>query len=229
MPIRPLLVQHVMKSTSSLPTDVFVTDWVVGDSVAHSDASLAPDLAAIFRDDFWEHSDGTFAPRSFLSPALSLTVDVKVFDLTGHLSGTPHGSPISVSSFTLDSVSSANPLPEEVAIALSIHGDLTGIPESDGATRPAARRRGRLFLGPWSQDAVAGPIGGHVYVNIPLQNTLVAAASNLLDALFAADLQWHVWSRANAAVYPVVGGWLDNAFDTIRSRGADASGRVLWP
>lgn len=224
------LAQIVLKSVSGLPTDVFVTDMAVRDPAGTIDpATVALDIAGKWVDFYNNVDDAGHSIVSKLSPAVATNFDVHLFDVTAHLNGTPHGSPVASHVGALGARAATNPLPEEVAIALSIAGDMTGLVERAGATRPKARHRGRLFLGPWSIAAVAGPVAGHTYIDIALQHSIVFQAAAMRAGLLAQDLDWCVWSRKDAAFRSVVGGFLDNAFDTIRSRGCDANGRTIWP
>jgi hypothetical protein len=43
--------------------------------------------------------------------------------------------------------------------------------------------------------------------------------------LTTAGLSHAVWSSADDTAYPVIGAWMDNAFDTQRRRGVDATAR----
>jgi hypothetical protein len=93
-------------------------------------------------------------------------------------------------------------------------------------TRPASRHRGRIYLGPVNELAFSTDGNGRVKVSTPLIDTLKAAASTLNGALSATA--WSVWSRANAAMYSVVGGWVDTTPDTIRRRGPKPAGKAFW-
>lgn len=114
---------------------------------------------------------------------------------------------------------SSTNLPGEVAVCLSY----SAAAESGVS---AARRRGRIYLGPLCTTASTG-------------TTAIAArplAGMLLDmSKAAAELasgpvgtQWCVWSRVNNAFYPIVQGYLDNAFDTQRRRGVATTTRTGW-
>lgn len=150
------------------------------------------------------------------------TVDVYKVDLvTGKLS-TPFTSSWHAAMVT---VGANAPLPSEVACCLSIHGSLAGLVERAGTTRPAARHRGRLYLGPWdsnwcSQDATTFRPSAST-----LANVINGAATTLMGAT---DVTWSVWSRTNKAFYPVSGGFVDNEWDTQRRRGTQATARVTF-
>lgn len=154
--------------------------------------------------------------------ANATTIDL--YDLTGHLDGSPHGSPLYTRSFTLGSEANSE-LPSEVAACLSFHSDLSGLLEHSGSTRPAARRRGRVYIGPLNDlgntNATSQPM-----LNDSIRDCLSAAAITLAGAVSAG---WRVWSRAGSALYgPIVGGWIDNAYDTQRRRGPEFTARTLY-
>ena len=224
------LAQIALKSTSGLATDAYVVDQVVTDTTGVIDPdTVALDIAGKWVDFYNNVDDAGHSIVSKLSPQIRTEFDVSLYDITAHLAGTPFGSPIAVHAGDLGARSAAGPLPEECAIALSVTADIAGVVEKSGATRPRARRRGRLFLGPWAQNAVAGPVGGHTFIDIDLQHSICFQAAAMRAGMLEQDLEWGVWSRKDAVVRPVVGGFLDNAFDTIRSRGAGPNGRTIWP
>lgn len=137
----------------------------------------------------------------------------------------------------LDSGSDA--LPHECAVVLSFAAT---VPSGENP----ARRRGRVFLGPLGKT-VADPSSGTVRVEPGAMTSIVTAAEALQDA---GDnvCQWVIYSPTHHegrgitpkgapatpphdlddSVFNVTRGWVDNAFDTIRSRGEKASSRVSW-
>lgn len=122
--------------------------------------------------------------------------------------------------------------PSEVAIALSFQGDVEGIPEeeSGGLIRPRSSRRGRVFLGPVGSNTIGfdAPTN-RVIVAAAARTTITGAYTNAYTAWTAgpADNARHViYSRKQAVVHPVVKRWVDDAFDTIRTRGEDTAART---
>lgn len=107
-------------------------------------------------------------------------------------------------------------LPSEVAACLSFRAELV-------SGQPAARRRGRVFLGPLNAGAGpgSGPDGG-------FRSDVARAATELLDKN-TANCSWGVWSRVDGAVRTVVAGYIDNAWDTQRRRGTEATVRTVFP
>lgn len=109
-------------------------------------------------------------------------------------------------------------LPEEIALCSSLLGVGAAVPR---------RRKGRIYLGPFNLDANDGT-GQVSRPSFNLRSSILAATERLQQTLQAEDITWCVWSRANAALYPIGGGWVDNAWDTQRRRGVEASERTLW-
>lgn len=145
------------------------------------------------------------------------------------------GSPVAVRNWTLDAGASSTNLPTEVAVVASFHGDLTNVPETEAnpspppaIIRPAARKRGRIYLGPFmiNGGVESGP-SNDLAPNAALRNTITGACVDLMGA--NDDYEWVVYSPTTPAVWTVVGGYIDNAFDTQRRRGTAPTDRSDWP
>jgi len=164
---------------------------------------------------------------SMLSRAAS-AVTIKQYDVTNHLDGSAHGSPINVGHFTLTAPTAGFvDLPEEVACVLSYHSLLTNIPqEGPGGIRPAARHRGRIYIGPLTSAALSSDVTTHQTVVAPtFRQTLVDAGAALLNL---PDALWVQWSRKGQFATSVHGGFVDDSFDTMRKRGPKARSRALF-
>lgn len=118
---------------------------------------------------------------------------------------------------TLPSLSSGDALPTEVALVMSYHAaPVSGV--------PAARRRGRVYLGPFSESVNTDgrPVTG-------LINTIVRAGRDLIQASNAAtSWTWVQHSPTAGTSSLVTGGWCDNAWDTQRRRGQDTTSRSTF-
>lgn len=114
-----------------------------------------------------------------------------------------------------------DPLPVEVATCLSFR--------STGSGSTARRSRGRIYIGPLNTDTVAPitPAAGQANLASAWVTALTTAASELLNNLLP-DALWCVWSRMDHDFHLVTDGWVDNEFDTMRTRGRRASVRVPW-
>jgi hypothetical protein len=119
--------------------------------------------------------------------------------------------------------------PSEVAACLSFRGDVTGVPEEAGLIRPKSRRRGRVYLGPFNssvalRDPVSLALGFDPVVGAEIVNSYI---TNVIEAINGPSriVNHIVYSPTSSLVHPVIFAHLDNAFDTMRSRGEVATGR----
>lgn len=130
----------------------------------------------------------------------------------------------------LDLVASAPggtiPLPAEVAACLSFHGDYTGLSESGvGGIRPRSRKRGRLFLGPFNSGVVNERATTSVSELFVTFQTAVLDAYEAMVAAISASTPHVIYSPTLGSATQITHTWIDNAFDTVRSRGEAASSR----
>jgi len=112
---------------------------------------------------------------------------------------------------------SASPVaPREVALCLSYHSD-----------RNLPRKRGRIYVGPWATG----------FMSERPQAASITSLQDLRTGLAnigGTDVQWCIYSptRSLPGQTPVFeqvkGGWIDDEWDTVRSRGLRAIGRNAW-
>lgn len=155
---------------------------------------------------------------------------------SGDLSGqTPFGSPLDTLNFTMSAAAAGTPLPEEVAIVCSYNADLTNIPVSEtnptpppATIRPQQRRRGRLYLGP-IQATAGSELDGVLRPGSLVRTDLGLAFKQMAEDINAlGDIYLGVWSRADEEVWQVVGGYVDDAWDSQRRRGVEATLRTSF-
>jgi hypothetical protein len=109
-------------------------------------------------------------------------------------------------------------LPREVALCMSFQAvKLAGFPQS--------RRRGRVYLGPFGEQASSFTLGDARPAGT-LINVVKGIGSRLSSALEFST--WSIFSPTTGALLPVNDGWVDNSFDTQRRRGLDPSVRNTW-
>lgn len=125
--------------------------------------------------------------------------------------------PVDSLSFTFASVPAGTGLPTECAAVLSFEGDkVSGIPQ--------ARRRNRIYFGPLdTADAVSSATRVNIGANLIAD--LLAAAEAMNTALLTGET-WVAYSETYNIWTPVTTAWVDNAFDTQRRRGTDATSRT---
>lgn len=253
---RILLARLTINALTGLPKDAVEFGFTYQSDGTRT-PDLDSDAAALQLANFLEliNAPGVRPVGAYLSPLVNTGVGgsaVAVYDITGKLDGTPHGPPIKVlpalsslrGAFALPAVG----LPPQLCAVLSYHGTMTGLPapvtgpiptpdravdmgapaSHTGVTRPAERHRGRLFFGPLGDPGLVSS-GDGATVSDQLRLALCKAAARMVIESAAAAVPWVVWSRASAAVYPVVGGWCENRFGTQRRRSEKATVRQLWP
>lgn len=211
---------------------------VLGDTVT-SPAEFE-EMATIFQDFFLVD---TGAPQArplgeYIASSVSRASNACSILLyaTDDLSGaTPFGPAEETLNFTLPTPSNATSLPSEVALVLSSHGDLAGVPVSQvnpspppATIRPASRRKGRMYFGPLTITALSGVTGVGRPSTTLVADMAEAAAAMRLKYVTDTTGDWAIWSKADAELYPVVGGYIDSEWDTQRRRGVRSDARTTF-
>lgn len=223
-----ILVRAVMSNANGLVDDQFVNDFAFRQALEQTPAEM---LALVSRvNSFY---NGTGEELNIVSHYISTSVNRAAthrMDLYRIAAG-GLGSPIlSVPWLGPGApIAAAENLPNEVAAVVSFHADLTGVLEESGATRPKARRRGRLYVGPLGDNALSGDIPNPLFSDTFLGTlrhgiTDVAAGNDVAGQGGA----FSVWSREDQELRRVIGGWTDNAPDTLRKRGQASTARVVF-
>lgn len=200
-------VQCTLPHRSLLPTDVTVNTFhFAGDTIL---PSVADDLAQVLVS-FYEDIEG------YLSQVLTGAVIIKMYRTDDPEPRVPVYEEEWPAAFSGTSPT----LPEECAIALSLQAvTASGV--------PAGRRRGRVFIGPLSTAASSfSSVTGHQVPQSVREALTAAMATVVLDS----DGLGHrlgVYSRADSAYRTVMSVSVDDALDTIRSRGHEPTTRTL--
>lgn len=214
-------VQTVLQGASNLPEDRFINTF-------HFHIPGAPGIIPF--DDysdtcldavsqFWLNVAPNDALGSRISPFVKRAATLSAYNLE-----LPEGErePKTIG-ITLGAAAADSGMPEEVAICLTMHG----------APPVTPRRRGRLFIGPivnGSQNVDNGD-------NLLPSRVQLSGANNIGGLLAATAVRlstfvgagWSIRSVTPAENFvPIVGGWIDNAFDIQRRRGPDPTARTLW-
>lgn len=110
-------------------------------------------------------------------------------------------------------------LPGEVALGVSyLAAQESGV--------PAARRRGRIFLGPLRSSLLSGAADVASRPNAAARLQISLAAAQLASG--TASCRWAVYSRRDQAFRQILNGYIDNAFDTQRRRGVAVTSRQAF-
>jgi hypothetical protein len=146
---------------------------------------------------------------------------VTAYDVSAHLDGTPHGSPLFIKAFTPTTGAAPDPLPEGLCVVLTLQAAYDTDVEFVGNTRPRARDRGRIYFGPIGAANIVNDANQAALVRPALQTDMrqwAKAASRITTPTNSITWDLSVWSRKNAAMKPVVEVWTDDRFDYQRRR-----------
>lgn len=203
----------VFQGHSALPEDRYVNTWHF-QSVGTFENSILDAVGTM--ETFYGNTVGQTHPiGAWLSPTLNRPWEIRAYDLDDPPPRVPSLFPQ-----VLPSAASTSGLPEEVAAVLSIHG----------APPVTARRRGRIYIGPLAQGGiVSADVDTYSALHPQLITDLRTAAGLALSSSLANFAGWAIRSSVPAPNFvPVTGGWVDNAIDIQRRRGADATVRETW-
>jgi hypothetical protein len=205
--------------TSGLPEDVVVNTFHFLTDTSPASAGerneILVNVTAFYNSDFGTPGDPLSEYIGNLVSRAALACRIDLFDLAD----LEPRQPIQSTTFTLGATSSTNNLPAEVACCASFQADpVSGIPQS--------RRRGRVYIGPLNYDANTGTSGRPATV---FRQAIADAMEGMFDLQAGSGVAWCVYSRAGDAMAAVTNGWVDDEWDTMRSRGRDATGRLTWP
>lgn len=203
----PIITDHwralaILHRESGLPEDMVVNSWAFrNDSIGGGAAGVLAAVNTVLSG-FYVQLAGYLAPDV-------VSVEWRVYDLGEAPPRTPN-------ILETDPFAGGSPtgLPAEVACCLSMKtADRT------------PRGRGRIFLGPLGTNAMDAQFGAPR----PTEAFRIAMTDAAEDVRTnAADLTWVVISQMDAAAKVVTGGFIDDAFDTIRSRGHAPTTRTTF-
>lgn len=210
-----VLAMLAIPNDDAVAANGVVNTWHFGTVDASPEDQSAAIAAAL--NTFYTHDYSGYGSVSALfSSRLAHTGAVlKMYDLAD----TKPRAPFYEASFALTAPSNTNSLPAEVALCLSFRGE-----KLSGANM--ARKRGRIYFGPWSTTALASGTDGLPDMT-RVGAALFQAGLALRDASeAAADWTWGVYSTAGSTFSRVTTVWIDNDWDTQRRRGRKATVRT---
>jgi hypothetical protein len=210
-----ILAQVRFARTSNVPEDIVVNTF----HFRTTTAPVAADYTAIATKLESFYKDIPPASTSSLNGFASGLVATSGHEIRQYNMALPKPrAPSSSTTFTLPAQAGGN-VPAELAICLSFRGPLL-------SGTNAARRRGRVYIGPLGLSAIGSAQGGDVRPSGTLMSVLANAGKALMDSTTAGD--WSVFSEKDAVgsispdagLVTVTDLWVDNAFDIQRRRGA---------
>lgn len=202
-------------------------------------------VASVFADFFIVPQSNTKTVQSYLGNSRVSATNacrIDLFDISGHLLGDPHGSPIYTKPFTLVVPTGNQDLPAEVAACVSFRAAGAAAAPEEGAPgaiptparaqamgapathtgrpRPRARYRGRIYVGPLSTSCIdSGDPDHRGRLDGTFRQTLGLAGRALVTNSATIGAPLGVWSRRDGIVRPVDTVTVDDAFDIQRRRG----------
>lgn len=205
--------QVELQTSSGIPADnvinTFALQWGGGGTPDETDwVAVAAALSTFYTS--WQSYRSTTVPAGGAH-------HVKAYRLSDPSPRVPVATvPVSIGGGTASSR-----FPSEVACCLSY----TSFVES--GDHPA-RRRGRIFLGPLAGSSSSTGADGFVRPSAGFQTDIGEAGAQLALDVLATGFTWCVWSRTDDELFPVIGGWVENEFDTQRRRGPAGTSRTPW-
>jgi len=215
----PWRVQAVFQGATLLPEDRFINTFHFLGQVGTPDADIRTALHAAVQGFYFNSYGRSASVGGYLSTFIVTEWQTVIYDLS-----LPEGER-EPDAFTWDlPTRSGVGLPEEVAVCLTLAG----------APPVTPRRRGRMYVGPLlnlsqviDDSSTSTPTRVNTTDNQSIGNQLAVAAKHLVDEPL---IEWCVRSITPSENFvPIVGGWVDNAFDIQRRRGPDPTVRRLWP
>lgn len=207
------LAQAVFKPDNLPDSNSFVNTFFFRNDGIGVDADEMADTVKDVLDSFYAvvHSPATATIASILSIVIDTSVsEYRVYDLGEAAPRTPHVRSLGWSG------TGGGGLPNELSACISYY-----------ASSNVKRRRGRIFMGPLSSATTTLPTGDQdVRVHPTTIGILAAGAADLANT--TEDVTWEVYSRMDDDFFPITAGWVDNAFDIQRRRGAVSSVRTTW-
>lgn len=209
-------VQAVLQGISALPEDRYITTWAFSSDAASTDAGKAAAIAKV--RNFYVNN--TTYGGNIASKLAGSTINETLSTLRAYDLGQPVGQRVPyVEPFTGLVLNTVAAMPSEVAVCASYYAGFN-----------QRGLRGRVYLGPLNTNASTSSATAPTRVNNDFMLDIRAG----LDAMASVTAfpRWCIISRGFPTGAPIArvitGGWVDNAFDTQRRRGEDATVRHTW-
>lgn len=212
-----LMAQVTVPYDSNIPRDASVNTWhFAGSDSASTMASNVQDrLEEFYGTDTSNGASIMELYSAYCNPAL---VRLKCYDMDEPQPRAPILNEIMTLANTTPSTTTS--LPSEVALC----GSYYAAPESGV---PVARTRGRIYLGPFNVNVATTTAQEPSIPSLATRTTVSLAMDRLATASTAGTI-WVVYSKTDNQWRNVVGGWIDDAWDTQRRRGTPATTRTVW-
>lgn len=210
-----LRAMHILQMDSGTPADAVVNTFHFKTPLPVASAADLDQVVAAVAE-FFDVNTITGLPvmgllSEHVSPSLAT---IKVYDL-----GDPKPRLAKRTNVRTAALTSGGSHPHEVALV----GSYRSQPESGV---PQARRRGRVYIGPLSNQAdLISTTTNDVRPAVKARQTLALACSRMISET---PTIWTTFSTVDGQAVAVVDGFVDNAYDTQRRRGTRATDRTKY-
>jgi hypothetical protein len=213
--------------------DPSTLDWVYRcDTLTAPTPLLANDVSVAIQHFYTVVATGsTLAYKTYLASSIDFTRGVTwtAYDITGHLDGTPHGSPIASNTYSLGTAPGGGTvIPEGVAASLSFRRDYGTDVEfvRDPVThkvisRPRGQDRGRMYLGPLNSNAFTfDATTSRTKMSPTFMANMCGQLNGSIKITDSGSNLWHFsqWSRKKGSVADLKLIWMDDRPDYQRRR-----------
>jgi len=209
---------------SALPEDVAINTFYFHTPNTPADGSSRVAIVAAVRQFYDDVAAGaTNSVASYLTPDIDpLSCRIKLYNLTDPQPRTPALD----TNLPLTTLGSTDVLPSEVAACMSFRGaPVSGV--------PAARRRGRVYIGPLNINAADASTGRP---ELTFMTDVAAAGAAIIALNSALEAVWVVYSPtddptpdSSSTGVTIDNGYVDDAWDTQRRRGLRPTARITFP
>jgi hypothetical protein len=221
--------------------DPATSQWVYQcDTLSAPTALLAGDVSVALKHFYIDIAPGSISSViAYMSSSLSAAAGLmwEAYDITTHLDGSNHGSPLIGGSYSITAFGGPGDLmPEGVAAALSYRSDYgTSVefvrdPITHKVTgRPRARHRARVYLGPLNKNGfISDPSTGRTKLNSNIMGDFLHAFQNARHITDSASNAWRLmqWSEKDALTRDPVLAWMDDRPDYQRRRADQSTTRT---
>ena len=221
---------------SGLPRDVAInvfhvciTDALAADGTALAAATAATNTAL---ENFYNVASGSEPIAWYLSPFIDRShAYITQSNLSSNALGSGGGAvtytPVASEPFVLGAPGGHTPLPLEMAVVSS----LRGMDTFPSAPFPAkiSRRRGRIYVGPFSTTVLAGTADVRPQVSSGARESIGLSTKTLCEAIAAIDgAALVVWSKTERGCSIITEGYVNDEPDTQRRRGSGELARMTW-
>jgi hypothetical protein len=232
MPLTSILVRSTFTSLSPIVDNVSQDLSYVATIGVAAQADVISLVSQVGASYSTLPAGATHTAAYYIGPVMSATANahlIQAYDITTHLDGSPHGSPVVVSTFGLTGTRSAAALPEGVCAAITLQAPYGSDVEFAPGTRPRARDRGRIYFGPLSASGVTTDASQRVIITAAAGADLLKWIKSINTLTTPGGTTWvlGVWSRKNAGIKVLQEAYIDDRPDYQRRRTDQSSARYV--